>query len=321
MGDLTNKNDNFVDTNENKMPITFKGKYQLAQALVRSELIPPSLKGQNAVDKVFAILTYGDEFGLSPWVSIRNITVINGVPAMGADLMKGLVFKTGDIEHWKEWIDGNVEDLTLTYHVQAKRKSINVEMSSEFSLQDAKRADLLNKDNWRKYPKEMLRARAVSKMCRMLFPEVLSRVYDPDELDDIQQSDNINYEKPNHYEKKEKPEIKVVEKQQEEEPKAIPLPDIVIKVLESKGYDTNLFKLYRELDENTLFQYVNNMPVYDLFKKAFSIMNAELKENIKPIVKKFIRFELNYKELEKFNEMLLDIIKEKGETSDSRNNE
>jgi hypothetical protein len=53
---------------------------------------------------------------------------------------------------------------------------------SSFSLEDAKRAGLAG-DNWRKYPRNMLYARAVSNAARWYAPEVLTGVYLPDEME------------------------------------------------------------------------------------------------------------------------------------------
>jgi len=44
---------------------------------------------------------------------------------------------------------------------------------------------LANKDNWKKYPKAMLRARAVSEMARTLFPDIIAGCgHTPDEIQD-----------------------------------------------------------------------------------------------------------------------------------------
>jgi ElaB/YqjD/DUF883 family membrane-anchored ribosome-binding protein len=54
---------------------------------------------------------------------------------------------------------------------------------TEFTLEDAGRADLLVKPAWKHYPAAMLRARAISSLCRFAFADVISGCsYTPEEL-------------------------------------------------------------------------------------------------------------------------------------------
>lgn len=51
-----------------------------------------------------------------------------------------------------------------------------------FSWEDAQRAGLTSRDNWKKYPSAMLKARCLTMICRSTFPDLLAGVYDGDEL-------------------------------------------------------------------------------------------------------------------------------------------
>jgi hypothetical protein len=54
---------------------------------------------------------------------------------------------------------------------------------TEFTLDDAARAGLLGKPAWKHYPAAMLRARAISSLCRFAFADVISGCsYTPEEL-------------------------------------------------------------------------------------------------------------------------------------------
>ena len=47
----------------------------------------------------------------------------------------------------------------------------------EFTVEDAKRAGLTGKDNWRKYPSDMLWARMISRAKRRVAPDVCMGAY------------------------------------------------------------------------------------------------------------------------------------------------
>lgn len=232
----SNQENIFLNNTANNTNNNYSEKFKLAQALAKSGLIPKELLGENSSYKVFAILVYGEEFGLSPFVSLRNIRVIDGTPCMSADLMKSLMFMTKDIDVWEEGFIGrkapdgriiiNVKDekgmITLDddfgYRVYVKRKSIPIEVEITFTIRDARRAKLLVKNNWINYPQDMVRSRCVSKVAKIVFPEILSRVYTPEELEagenelSITKYDNI----PEiTFSKKEKIENKIDEIKQE----------------------------------------------------------------------------------------------------------
>jgi hypothetical protein len=121
----------------------------------------------------------GREFGLAAMQSLRNLFVVNNRATMSADMMSGLVFSRlpgAEIN----LIESTNEIATF----EAKRpggKSVRL----SFSVDDAKQAALLDKENWRKYPKAMLRARALAGICRLVFPDVVSGLYTPEEMTSV----------------------------------------------------------------------------------------------------------------------------------------
>ncbi|HEX2926106.1 MAG TPA: hypothetical protein VHP38_07605, partial [Ruminiclostridium sp.] len=63
------------------------------------------------------------------------------------------------------------------------------EYSFKFSLDDAKKAGLLDKQIWRQYTKTMLKWRAVSGCARVVFSDIIGGLYTPEEIISI--SDNV----------------------------------------------------------------------------------------------------------------------------------
>jgi hypothetical protein len=54
-----------------------------------------------------------------------------------------------------------------------------------WTIEMAREAKLADKDNWKSYPRAMLRARVVSEGIRTVFPGVVLGVYTPEEVQDI----------------------------------------------------------------------------------------------------------------------------------------
>jgi len=152
-----------------------------AQVLVKSGFLPNSVKTPEAA---IAIMMTGAEFGFEPMQSFRLISVIQGRPTMNASAIAGLVHK-----FIAQSGDGKFEVAESTDQrclIEYRRPGEKRENQHLFTIEDAKRAGLTGKENWQKYPKAMLLARAQAGAAREGFPDVVSGIYDPDELAPIE---------------------------------------------------------------------------------------------------------------------------------------
>lgn len=121
----------------------------------------------------------GLELGLAPMEAMSSLHVMEGKVTMSAQLMAAMVRRAGYryqvAEHTYErcdlqWFDPHGHSLG----------------NSSFSLEDAKKAGLMNRPNWSKFAREMLFARAVSQGARWFAPEVLLGCYLPEELEPVE---------------------------------------------------------------------------------------------------------------------------------------
>jgi hypothetical protein len=148
-----------------------------AAALAKSAFVPTNYR--NKPDDILAAGLYGHEVGLGITSSLSYINVINGKPTLSAEGMVALARSKGHA------INGKVTATAAT--VTGKRADTGDEMTVEWTIEMAKRAKLDGKDTWKQYPESMLWARAVSQLCRMLFPDVLLGLsYTPEEMADIE---------------------------------------------------------------------------------------------------------------------------------------
>lgn len=148
---------------------------QLAKLLVASRLLPKSV---TTPESAFAIIATGRELGLTAMQSLRSIHIIEGKPTLSADLVAALVKSRRDICQWFRLVEST--DQVATYETHRVGEPSPTRMS--FTISDANRAGVTGKDNWRKYPAAMLRARCITALARAVYPDLAMGVYDPDEM-------------------------------------------------------------------------------------------------------------------------------------------
>lgn len=153
-----------------------RAAHGIAQSLAQTPFVPASMKGDAGL--VTAAILAGFELGLQPISALRSIDIIQGVPAMRAHTLRGLVQSRGH-EIWVE------ESNTTRAIVCGRRKGSEQIQKSVWTMDRAKGLKLEGKDNWRKQPQAMLVARATSEVCRLVGSDViLGLPYAAEELDD-----------------------------------------------------------------------------------------------------------------------------------------
>lgn len=139
-----------------------------------SALLPKHLR--NPADMAL-VMHMGDVLGIDPRQAIWSMHVIDGKPNMSADLMAAVCSRSPLCEYLMPTVM-----LPTRVEYAAKRRGWPSEVRMSFTLEDAQRAGLAGRDNWRKYPMAMLKARCLAMICRATWPDLLAGVYDPDEL-------------------------------------------------------------------------------------------------------------------------------------------
>lgn len=150
---------------------------EMSLSLSKASVISSAFRGNPA--DVMAVVMAGAELGLLPMQALRGIVMIEGKPTLSADAMAALVMARGDLCEYLRCVK---TDATVAVY-ETKRKGHATPTEFTFSIADAERAGLKGKGNWSKYPAAMLRARALSGIARMVYPDILMGVYDPDELE------------------------------------------------------------------------------------------------------------------------------------------
>lgn len=155
---------------------------KIAVELAKSTLIPSSFK--NPADAWYAIL-YGRELGLNPIYSLNNVAVINGKPGLSADAMLGLCMKNPEFGGYS--VDKETDDICTITMTRKFPNGTNLTRTVSFTIEEAKKAGLLDTKSqmYSKYPKRMLRARAMAYVCREVFADIFAGTYTGEEMENI----------------------------------------------------------------------------------------------------------------------------------------
>lgn len=149
--------------------------WKLAQRIASTPFAPKGLAGKP--ESVLAAMLVGNELGLPLMTSLAKVHVVDGRPGLAAETMRALVLSRGH-DLWFE------EKSNTSVTVCGKRAGANREQKVTWTIDDARAAKLLGKDNWQKYPRGMLAARSTSELCRDLFPDVIGGLYSVEEIAD-----------------------------------------------------------------------------------------------------------------------------------------
>jgi hypothetical protein len=160
-------------------PVSVRDRLAMAGHLAKSGLMPASMK---TAEQVFIALQWGAELGLTPMVSVNSVYVINGKPTLSVDVMHAIARKHPEFagEAWKSQTSEKSEVVIYRQTKWGKEEFVGY-----YDISMAKKAKLIDKDTWVKFPERMLKHRALSYALRDAFPDVLAGVYSVEEMDGV----------------------------------------------------------------------------------------------------------------------------------------
>ena len=120
----------------------------------------------------------GRELGIAPVASLTDIHVIKGKTVIGAGAIAAKIKASDKYDYRVRTASAEVCELEFF----ERGESIGVH---RYTMEQAQRAGLTGKDNWRKFAEDMLFARAISTGVRRHCPDVfMLKVYVPGEIPD-----------------------------------------------------------------------------------------------------------------------------------------
>jgi hypothetical protein len=148
----------------------------MADALYKSDLLPDHIKN---VQMAVAIIQKGRELQLQPMFALCNLYVIGGKPAANAEIIAALIYRDhGD----NALIIDRTDEEECVIRYRRRSWPTGEYRTHAFTMEDARQAKLTDKDMWRKYPANMLRARCISAIGHMAYQDSLGGLYTPEEM-------------------------------------------------------------------------------------------------------------------------------------------
>ena len=152
--------------------IPFDQTKLMAQAIAESKLF-----GIQTPAQALALGLLCQAEGRHPAEAARDYHIINGKPSLKSEAMLARFQQAGGKVDWHEYTH---ESVSGTFsHPQGGSLKVS------WTMQDATRAGLTGNPTWKKFPRQMLKARCISEAVRGIFPGVLSGLYAPEEVSDI----------------------------------------------------------------------------------------------------------------------------------------
>lgn len=142
---------------------------RMATAIARSGLF-----GVRTPDQALALMLVSQSEGRHPALAARDYDIIQGRPAKKAEAMLRDFLHAGGKVQWHELTDYAAR--ATFSHPQGGSATI------EWDTTRAKQAGLDGKDNYKKFPRQMLRSRVVSEGVRTIYPAATSGMYVPEEV-------------------------------------------------------------------------------------------------------------------------------------------
>lgn len=161
-----------------KVPQSLDELERTGRLLAMSGYFDAKGTSEMAIAQVCTKILAGREMGYGPFASAQGIHIIQGRPAVSANLMAAAVKAHPAYDYRVRQMDDKACSIEFFQRVDGKWESLG---SSAFTADDARKAQTKNMD---KFPRNMLFARAMSNGVKWFCPDVFAgnAVYVPEEL-------------------------------------------------------------------------------------------------------------------------------------------
>jgi hypothetical protein len=161
---------------------------------ISADLAKSGLFAMKTTEQVFAMMMICRSEGIDPVQAVKRYHIIDGKPSMRADAMQADFMRQGGTV---EWIVSNAEECHAVFSHSASPRPFEIHLKVKDYMDSGvamvwKDGKQILKDNWKKSPAAMLRARAISNGVRAVLPGVVAGIYTPEETQDFEKEPTAN---------------------------------------------------------------------------------------------------------------------------------
>lgn len=158
----------------NLEPNDLRGAMFLAKTLAQSTVV----KTRDPAT-VLAMIMMGRSLGFGAMQTVQNAHLIDGKLTLSSQAIVGLILASGKADFFK-CVEASTTKSTWKTHRKDDPDPDPTVVT--FTIEDAQRAGLTNKSVWKSYPTNMIQWRAALNLARMVYPDLVSGMYSPEEI-------------------------------------------------------------------------------------------------------------------------------------------
>lgn len=163
---------NHLQLQNQNQALSLQEIFSLGDVFAKSGFFSDTQSANQAIVKILA----GQELGIAPFTAMKEISIHQGKLGFSAHLVAVLIKRSNRYSFKITQLDN--QKCSIDFYEYGEKID-----NSNFTIQDAQLAGLINKDVWKKYPRNLLFARALTNGARWYCPEVFNgSVYTPEEL-------------------------------------------------------------------------------------------------------------------------------------------
>ena len=152
--------------------VPFQELESMASAIAKSGLF-----GMKTPDQALALMLVAQAEGMHPATITQDYDIIQGKACRKTHSVMARFQQMGGRVEWHQ-LDDKIADATFSHPAGGS-------IRMEWTIQQAQKANLTGKDNWKNYPRAMLRARLIAEAVRAVYPAAIGGMMLSEEAQDM----------------------------------------------------------------------------------------------------------------------------------------